>query len=62
MTALEIIRSMTEEQARKISQSIHQTKIGNTEAAHTIMEGMDADTLDLLIAYIEAAQKERHKK
>jgi len=59
MRAKEVIRAMTMTQAEEIARVIGYLKNGNKEAALDAVSGMDVDTLDLLIAYIEAVQRDR---
>lgn len=59
MTSLEIIHSMSEEQALRISPVVRAVKAGNLEGAKKIMEGLTVEELDLLIAFLEAVAVER---
>lgn len=59
MSTHEIIRSMSEEQALRISPVVRAMKAGDLAGAKAIMEGLTVEELDLLIAFLEAVAVER---
>lgn len=59
MTSLEILSSMTEEQAGEIVQVMRHAKSEDMQAVHTDLEKMDVATLKLLVAFMEVVQVER---
>ena len=59
MTSREIIRSMSMEQALRISPVVRAVKARDLEGAKAIMEGLTVEELDLLIAFLEAVGAER---
>ena len=59
MTSKEIILSMSEEQALRISPVIRAMKAGDLAGAKAVMEGLTVEELDLLIAFLEAVGTER---
>lgn len=61
MTALEIIRSMNEEQARKALQALRAGCEGDIEGATAVMKTMTIEGLDALIALLEAATPMMHE-
>ena len=59
MSTHEIIRSMSEEQALRISPVVRAMKAGDLAGAKAIMEGLTVEELGLLIAFLEAVAVER---
>ena len=59
MTSKEIILSMSEEQAMRISPVVRAVKAGDLEGAKAIMDGLTVEELDLLIALLEDVVAER---
>lgn len=55
MTALEVVRSMNEEQARKTLQAMRAVRADDVEGATAVMETMTSEELDTFIAFLEAA-------
>ena len=55
MTALEAVRSMNEEQAKKALQALRAGCANDIEGATAVMETMTREGLDALIAFLEAA-------
>ena len=55
MTALEAVRSMNEEQARKALQALRAGFSNDVQGATAIMETMTIEGLEALIAFLEAA-------
>lgn len=58
MTALEILRSMDEEQVRKTLQAMRAFHADGKEGATAVMETMTSEELDALIAFLETAEAE----
>ena len=58
MTALEAVRSMNEEQARKALQALRAGCANGVEGATAVMETMTSEELDTFIAFLEAAAVE----
>ena len=58
MTALEAVRSMNEEQARKTLQAMRAVRADGVEGATAVMETMTSKELDTFIAFLEAAAVE----
>ncbi len=59
MTSLEIIRSMSTEQALRISPVVRAVRAGDLEGAKAVMEELTVEELNLLIAFMEAVSAER---
>ncbi len=59
MTSKEIILSMSEEQAMRISPVVRAMKAGDLAGAKAIVDGLTVKELDLLIAFLEAVAAER---
>lgn len=59
MTATEVVRSMTEAQARKIVPVVRAIKAGDTAGAKAVADELSVEELDVLIAYLEAVQVEK---
>lgn len=61
MSTLGIIRSMSEEQARRISPVIRAMRAGNIAGAKGIMEDLTVEELDTLVDFLKAAQAEKRE-
>lgn len=62
MTTLEIIRSMSMEQAERVSPVVRAIKAGDLAGAKTVMNGLTVEERDILTAFLEAEISETRAK